>query len=349
LRMPDYIPPPEINYYSSIPHGTLEDTSFYSTNLNNSRTIKVYLPPGYAESTEEYRLVLVHDGLEYISFAKMDNTLDYLIAEEKIKPTIAVFVPPVDRTPEYAEEKQDAFTSFIIDEVMPWINTKYRTINEASSNAVIGSSLGGNISLWIGMNHPEIFGHAGSFSPYIENDILTTFENSPMFDLQIYMNHGTYDHLDPIQQSVDAFLPILEDKEYDYEYGEYPEGHSYGFWRAHVDDALEFFFPGPNAAIFNNPYQPVGGTLSQNYPNPFNHQTTVKYQLDKPAKIKIEIINLSGQVVKLLTDKHQSTGEHVIIWNGTDNAGNKLPEGMYFNCLYIENRIVASRRIILIP
>ncbi len=62
-------------------------------------------------------MVLVHDGLEYISFAKMDNTIDYLISEEKIEPTIAVFVPPVDRTPEYVDAKQDAFTNFIIDEV----------------------------------------------------------------------------------------------------------------------------------------------------------------------------------------------------------------------------------------
>lgn len=316
LRMPEYIPPPEIEYYPNIPHGTLEDTSFYSTNLNNNRTIKVYLPPGYNQSTEEYSVVLVHDGLEYLSFAKMDNTLDYLIAEEKILPTIGIFIPPVDRTNEYVDSKQVAFTNFIIDEVMPWINAKYRTINEPNSNAVIGSSYGGNISLWIGMNHTDVFGHVGAFSPFIEPDIQTTFANSAMLDLRIYMNHGTYDHLDPIHQSVSTFLPILEEKEYDYKYGEYPEGHSYGFWRAHVDDALEFFFPGPAASIFDNPYQPIYGTLSQNYPNPFNHQTQINYELDKQTTVKIEIINFSGQLVKLLVNEKQSSGKHKIIWNG---------------------------------
>jgi enterochelin esterase-like enzyme len=349
LRMSAYIPPPEINYYADIPHGTLEDTIFYSTNLSNTRTIKVYLPPGYSQSTENYPMILVHDGLEYISFAKMNNILDYMIFKEKIVPTIALFIPPVERTPEYEAAKQDAFTDFIVEEVMPWINTKYRTINEPAANAVIGSSLGGNISLWLGMNHPDVFGHVGAFSPFIENDILTTFSTSPMLDLQIYMIHGKYDHLDPIQQSVDAFLPILEEKEYDYEYGEYPEGHSYGFWRAYVDDALEFFFPGPQAAIFEYASIKTEGTLMQNYPNPFNQQTQIDYELKKPSRVILEVYNFAGQLVKLLKNEQQGQGKHAVTWNGTDNSGNKLPIGIYFSCLFIDNNMVGSRKMVLIP
>lgn len=349
LRMPAYIPPPEINYYADIPHGTLEDTIFYSTNLSNSRTIKVYLPPGYSQSTENYPMVLVHDGLEYISFAKMDNILDYMIFKEKVVPTIAVFIPPVERTPEYEAAKQDIFTDFIIEEVMPWITTKYRTINEPNSNAVIGSSLGGNISLWLGMTHPDVFGQVGAFSPYIENDILTTFSTSLVLDLHIYMIHGKYDHLDPIHQSVNAFLPILEDKEYDYEYAEYPEGHSYGFWRAHVDDALEFFFPGPQAAISEYASAQTEGTLLQNFPNPFNHQTQIDYELKKPASVKIEVYNFAGQLVKVLKNEQQSQGKHTVIWDGTDNSGNKLPKGIYFTCMFIDNNMVGSRKMVLTP
>ncbi len=347
LRMPQYIPPPEIGYYPNIPHGSVEDTSFYSTNLSNTRTIKVYLPPGYDQSTDSYPLVLVHDGLEYISFAKMDNAMDYLISEEKIIPTIAVFVPPVDRTPEYVDAKQDAFTSFIIDEVMPWINSKYRIINEPNANAVIGSSYGGNISLWIGMNHPDVFGHVGAFSPYIEDEILMTFNNSPMLDLRIYMNHGSYDHLGAIHQSVNAFLPILEDKEYDYEYGEYPEGHSYGFWRAHVDDALEFFFPGPQASIFEYASIQSEGSLFQNYPNPFTYQTQIDYKINKPANVKLAVYNIAGQLVNVLANEKKGNGKQSLSWNGTDNLGNKLPMGIYFSILFVNNNMVGKRKMVL--
>ena len=233
LRMPDYNPPQEINYIADIAHGSLKDTSFFSTNLGNSRTIKVYLPPTYDPSGEEYPVLLVHDGLEYFSFAKMNNILDYLISENKIRPLIAVFVSPVDRSPEYIDEKQEAFTNFIIEEVMPWIDQKYRTKKEAGSRAVIGSSAGGNISLWIGMNHSDVFGNIGAFSPYIEQDIRDVFSGNVIPDLKIYMNVGKYDHLNLIHESGNAFHPLLEEKKYEYIFEEYPEGDSYGFWRAH--------------------------------------------------------------------------------------------------------------------
>jgi enterochelin esterase-like enzyme len=249
LRMPAYIPPPEIVYDASIPHGTFEDTLFYSAHLNNSRTVRVYLPPGYHQAAEKYPVVLVHDGLEYISFAKMNHVIDRLLSEGLIQPIIAVFVPPVDRSPEYIDDRQQAFTGFIIRELMPWIDAAYRTIPDPAHRAVMGSSAGGNISLWLGMRHPEVFGNAGAFSSYVENDILTCFSDSPRFDLRIYMNHGTHDHLTAIRQSVIGFVPVLRSKKYDCLFEEYPEGHSYGFWRAHLDDALLFFFPASASPI----------------------------------------------------------------------------------------------------
>lgn len=50
--MPQYIPAPEIEYYPDIPHGTLRDTTFSGTYLNNCRTSRVYTPPGYESSSE---------------------------------------------------------------------------------------------------------------------------------------------------------------------------------------------------------------------------------------------------------------------------------------------------------
>ena len=58
--------------------------------------------PAIQAATDRYPLILFHDGLEYITLARADRVLDYLIAHGRIHPVIAVFVPPVSRTSEYA-------------------------------------------------------------------------------------------------------------------------------------------------------------------------------------------------------------------------------------------------------
>jgi enterochelin esterase family protein len=59
LRMPAYVMPPEIEYYPNISHGTYEDTLFYSVNLGNSRTVRVYLPSGYHSNANDYPMILL--------------------------------------------------------------------------------------------------------------------------------------------------------------------------------------------------------------------------------------------------------------------------------------------------
>lgn len=243
LSMPNYLPPYEIKFNAKIEHGTIVDTLFQSSNLNNSRLVKVYLPSNYKKSKEKYPLILVNDGLEYLELAKMNNVLDLLIHEEKIPPLIAIFIPPVDRTEEYCTNKQLQFSKFIVDEIMPWVDYKYRTKSTAKDRAIIGSSYGGNISLWIASHYPTVFGKVGVFSPFVEEDILDIFNNvSYPIGLKMYINHGTYDHLDLIHQSVNSFVPLLQKRKYNYLYEAYNEGHSYGLWRAHLDDALIYLF-----------------------------------------------------------------------------------------------------------
>ena len=147
LRMPAYIFPPEISYIASIPHGILRDTTFHSTGLNNDRQVRFYLPPGYPSGSSSYPVILFHDGLEYLSLCKAANILDYLIAQHLMSPVIAVFVPPVDRTAEYAGNKIDLFTEFICSELMPVIDSKYKTSRDPAKRAMAGASDGGNISL----------------------------------------------------------------------------------------------------------------------------------------------------------------------------------------------------------
>ena len=187
-------------------------------------------------------MILFHDGLEYVSLAHADRVLDYLIHHGRIEPTLAVFVPPVDRRGEYVGGRRAAFTGFIVEELIPWVDQHYRTDPRPARRAVMGASNGGDISLWLGVSHPEMFGHIGAQSTTIKGDIFDRFRTGPKLDLTLSLDLGSYD-IPGIIPMVRGFIPVLEEQGYRFRYGEYPEGHSWGLWRAHIDDALELFFP----------------------------------------------------------------------------------------------------------
>lgn len=70
-------------------------------------------------------------------------------------------------------------------------------------------------------------------------------------------------------------------------------------------------------------------TLEQNYPNPFNPSTTIRYTLHKPAQVRVRILNVLSQEVRLLVNAHQPAGAQEIVWDGRDDYGKKLASGTY--------------------
>jgi photosystem II stability/assembly factor-like uncharacterized protein len=70
--------------------------------------------------------------------------------------------------------------------------------------------------------------------------------------------------------------------------------------------------------------------LTQNYPNPFNPSTTIKYELYKPSKVKLEIYDMSGRVVKTLYNDFLPSGSYEMQWNGLDNNERQVSSGVYF-------------------
>lgn len=75
---------------------------------------------------------------------------------------------------------------------------------------------------------------------------------------------------------------------------------------------------------------PEGFTLEQNYPNPFNPTTTIEYEIATPEHVTLDIINVTGQVVRHLVDDYQGAGVHTVQWNATDDGGARVASGIYF-------------------
>jgi enterochelin esterase-like enzyme len=347
LRMPACQPAPEIEFYPNIPHGSFKDTTFHSINLGNSRTVRIYLPPEYDMTTDNFPMILFHDGLDYVNLANAKNVLDYLTYHEKIRPLIGVFVPPVNRTEEYAGSLKQDFSSFIIDELLPWIDQRFRTKSGPRNRATLGASNGGNIALWLGLNHPDVFGKIAAQSSNVEDSISSGFQYGPKLDLELYLDLGTYD-IPVVIPLVHNLRDILGARRYSFRYEEYHEGHSWGNWRAHIDNALQMFFPGN--ALWINEKEPMPRTfvLHQNYPNPFNASTVISYEMKELQRVRIDIYDVQGRLVAALLDKMESPGRYDISWNGKSASGKAMPSGIYYCRLQNDQHQSSAIKLLLL-
>jgi enterochelin esterase-like enzyme len=308
LRMPGYTPAEEILHHEGVPRGSIVDTTFISTALNNSRAVRIYLPAGYDQSDERYPVVLFHDGLDYLTLGNAANVFDNLIHDRRIPPCIAVFVPAINRTQEYAGNQIDIFTDFIINTLMPCVDARYRTRTDPEARAMVGASNGGNITLYVAMKHPEVFGCAAAQSSNIIPLISETFEKGPVLPLRLYLDLGTYD-LAVLIPIVRGFVPLLQAKGYEYRYSEFNEGHSWGNWRAHIDDAMEYFF----ARFLSSTTPPPasqGFHVGRAWPNPATERITLPFALARSEHLRISVCDLLGRELRILHDARVEAGSH---------------------------------------
>lgn len=87
------------------------------------------------------------------------------------------------------------------------------------------------------------------------------------------------------------------------------------------------------------PVIPITLQLFPNFPNPFNMQTRIQFVLAYATAVKLVIYNVRGQLVRTLISKtHLEAGQHFVTWNGTNQAGEDVPSGIYFSVLSIHHQ-----------
>jgi flagellar hook assembly protein FlgD len=84
-----------------------------------------------------------------------------------------------------------------------------------------------------------------------------------------------------------------------------------------------------------------------NFPNPFNPSTTITYSLEKDSEVLVNIYDILGILIVTFQNENQTQGEHSIIWNGTDDLGNKLGAGVYFYQVKAGDFIQTRKMILL--
>lgn len=190
------------------------------------RDVIVWLPPGYYENTEQrYPVLYMHDGQNIIdpetSFLgidwQIDETADSLIKLNKIEPMIIVGVyNTTNRRTEYSENDTGyAYIDFLVGELKPMIDKRYRTKPERENTAVAGSSMGGLISFMAAWENPEVFAKAACLSPafkigkYDFVDNVLTYEGK-LKDIFLYIDNGGIGLEDSLQAGIDEMLTAIK-------------------------------------------------------------------------------------------------------------------------------------------
>lgn len=269
-----------------LPNATLEHYAdkthqLISTYLNFKKTIDIYLPPSYSDNKKKrYKTLYVNDGQEMRNLRLKEN-LKKLYEHQLIEEIIVVAVRATERlqeygtaiSPDYAQRgsKAPLYTKFLLEELIPFITKKYRTVTGRGANTIVGFSLGGLSAFDITWNHPDVFSKVGAFSAsfwwrhHSENDLEANIdrimhkvvrESTKREGLKFWFQAGTLDETadrnnNGIIDAIDDILDLMTELE---KLGYKPqedmyflqvEGgtHDFHTWSAVFPEFLKWAFP----------------------------------------------------------------------------------------------------------
>ena len=164
------------------------------------RTVEIWTPPSYSENpSRRFKVLYMHDGENIFDSSSskwshidwgIDETVTRLMTEGKIQPTMVVGIWSTDiRVAEYMPQRlpqtpaytgltrminkwvstdicSDHYLRFIVEELKPYVDAHYRTLPDQHNTFIMGSSMGGLISLYAMCEYPHIFGGAGCVSTH---------------------------------------------------------------------------------------------------------------------------------------------------------------------------------------
>jgi predicted alpha/beta superfamily hydrolase len=162
---------------------------------------RVFYPPGYHENPlRRYPVLYMQDGQNLFfpgeAFGhqhwRIAETLRLLDRMNAIDQVIVVGIYPNERESDYTRPGYESYGRFLVETLKPYIDDRYRTLAAARHTAVMGSSLGGVVSLYAAWQHPEVFGAAACMSSTFgwRDDLTTRIATEPARDVQIYLDSG---------------------------------------------------------------------------------------------------------------------------------------------------------------
>ncbi|MEP6690109.1 MAG: alpha/beta hydrolase-fold protein [Gemmatimonadaceae bacterium] len=244
---------------------------FPSRFLKGAHDVVIYLPPGYdTERVRRYPVLYMHDGQNLFDAATafghtewgVDETAQALILGGAIEPLIVVGIyndgayrideyTPTRDSARKAGGKANLYGRMLVEELKPFIDVTYRTLGDAANTGLGGSSLGGLVSLYLGLKYSEIYGKLAVLSPsvwwdnrFIVRRVRALHTKPPQ---RIWLSTGT-DEGPNVARAARAARDALIAKgwilDQDLAYVEFPGArHHESAWAALVEPTLRFLFP----------------------------------------------------------------------------------------------------------
>jgi predicted alpha/beta superfamily hydrolase len=244
----------------------LTHEGFHSPQLRNDRNILVYLPASYDDGARRYPVLYMHDGqnlfdpaTSYAGDWGVDDALAGLRADGLEAIVVGIPNSGEGRLDEYSPFPDarlgggdgDAYLSFIVETLKPCVDADFRTLPDRDHTGIMGSSMGGLISLYAFFERPEIFGFAGVMSPSLwfgRGAIFRYLEESPYVQGRLDLDIGTSEGAVMVRNAqllrdlllakgyrLDQSLRYVEDE---------GAGHNEAAWGGRLRDALLFLLLG---------------------------------------------------------------------------------------------------------
>jgi len=240
-----------------VPHGEIRTRWYQSQSLGTLRRLTVYVPPGYDRDPAARLpvLYLFHganaDETAWTRLGRVNLILDNLLAAGKARPFIVVMpfgygAPP--NTPGAQGQNTALFSRDLLEDVIPFVDSQYRTLADRDHRAIIGLSMGGGESLSIGLNHLDLFSMVGGFSAGLSRtgDFARTFPHL-VTDPQaanrqlhlLWIGCGREDALFPTATRFSAFLTQNGVK---HTFRQSGGAHTWMVWRRYLDEVAPLLF-----------------------------------------------------------------------------------------------------------
>ena len=170
----------------NVAHGNVEYIQYYSEAIGTYNNAVVYLPPSYTWEAREYPVFYLISGTTdteevYYKVGRINNIMDNLIGKGEIEPLIVVMPYGNPAKLATAPDKVGHFDLFgqdLLNSLMPYIDSHYRTYHNAQDRAIGGFSRGGNQALMIGLTHLDKFSYLCSYSSFTSTALPKVYDKA---------------------------------------------------------------------------------------------------------------------------------------------------------------------------
>lgn len=220
-----------------VPHGAISQVFYKSSTMKTTQRMHVWTPAGYNSSSQPLPVFyLIHGGgdndASWPGVGRANFILDNLLAEGKIKPMIVVF--PNGSIP------TDSFASELMNDIVPYIESNYRTLKGKDNRALAGLSMGGLETLNTFIAYPDQFAYINVMSSGWFATDKAMYENGDKQLANIaatlnknvkYLKFTMGGEADIAYANCKEMLKLFDKNNIKYEYSEMDGGHSWYVWR----------------------------------------------------------------------------------------------------------------------